>query len=983
MSAGPSQGLYTIAPGHPFLRDLARGIITRFHRPDDPLALASAIIFLPTRRAERQLREELIAAAETEALIMPSIRVLGDVDEDEGQIDVQADLGELDPEISRLERELILARRLDTLRKGTGSGGGFGVSLALAKSLAQLIDDAANEDGDLAGLADLAPADLAQHWEATVGLLRSATTEWPALLKSRRRMDPVERRNRLIRAYAMRLASTKPTTPFMVAGSSGSIRATADLMRVIAGLPQGAVVLDGLDTQLEAESWDCLPPSHPQFALKEALIHLGVDRHVVQPWIKGAAAITPRAIFLSEATRPPETADRWSARVERERAVMAAGVDGLSHLEAANEREEALAVALAIRETLETPTATAALVTADRMLARRVLAELRRWNIEADDSAGRPLAKTEAGATITLSLEAAMAGGAPLALLSMLKHPCMTLNRSRSWVLQTTRRLERRVLRRERITGGFDVIRRTIEALPAEDGDRVAMLDLLETAESGLKPLMAFIGGRHDLAAMATAHRDALDLLTCDHKTGHAGAWKGVDGEAAYGLLQDLIEAGTGAALHLTMEEYAVVVDNAARGVAVRPQGPRHQRVSIWGPLEARMQTADLIILGSLNEGVWPTNPADDPWLSRPMREQLKLSVPERRIGLAAHDFVAMAAQPRVLLTRAKRQGGAPANPSRFLLRLTTLAEGAAAPIPASPLLDIARRLDLTGPPVPAPRPMPRPPREARPRLLSVTRIETWVRDPYAIYAEQVLQLKPLDALMQARNARDRGMMIHKAIELFAGCQPDARDPFDILMTCGREAFGAALDEPDIRAFWWPRFCRAARWLADQETKWAAGRLASVVEKRCEYRLEDVDFTLTGQPDRIDRLASGGVRVIDYKTGAVPTKKQVAAFMAPQLPLLAAMAAAGAFGDDLKGHPEQLVYAHVSGGKIEGQVMLLENPAELVAELLARLRARIIQFDDEKTPYQPRRAVQSTRHRGDYDHLSRLDEWGGTNEAEL
>ena len=995
MAQGPGRvsatphGVYTIAPGRAFLTDLAEGLVARFDRDSDPMALAGATIFLPTRRAARALAEALTKATKRDAVVLPRIVTLGDVDEDEALIDAEADLGDLPPEIARLQREMILAERVAIFRRDSGSAGGFAVSLALARALARLIDEAANEDADLSGIADLVPADLALHWAQTVAFLALVTAEWPDIVKARGRMDPAERRSRLIRAYARRLAERRPDAPFIVAGSSGSIRASADLMKVIAGLPNGAVILDGLDTHLDAASWEVLPPSHPQFALKELLIHLGLDRMAVGPWRGSAGDAGARHRFLTEAMRPPDTADLWPRRKSAAASALKAGVAGLALIEAANEREEALAIALAMRRTLETPEKTVALVTPDRMLARRVAAELRRWGIAADDSAGMPLAKAEAGALMGLILAAAQSGGAPVDLLAMLKHPCAALGMERATMLRLVRRLERRVLRPSRVTGGFAEMRARLGETGADgtsrwgigDEERRAIGEVLTAAEDALAPLVALGRGAHGMERLTAAHAAALERLTRQAESGRAAIWRGADGEAGFALMQALAEAAEGG-VALTLADYAITFDGAARSVAVRPQGPRHARVAIWGPLEARMQSADLMILGGLNEGVWPQNPSDDPWLTRQMRATLKLSQPERRIGLSAHDFATMAAQPDVLLTRARRQNGAPSNASRFLLRLTALADGCGAPIPTDDALAMAQRLDAAARPKPAARPLPRPPLAARPRKLSVTRIETWVRDPYAIYARSILKLKKLEALAEPLSARDRGDITHAALEMFAKRQPWSVDPYEALVACGREAFGGLMDEPDVRAFWWPRYLRAARFLAGVEAEWAASRAGHVAELEAEHHFADVDFTLVGKPDRIDRLNTGGVRVIDYKTGAVPSAKQIASFMAPQLPLLAAMARAGAFGDVVKGPPAELVYAQLGGGKVEGKITELPDAEATTDELVRRLKALVQRFDDADWPYAPRVAMEKTRYGSDYDHLSRFDEWGEAAEGE-
>ncbi len=271
---------------------------------------------------------------------------------------------------------------------------------------------------------------------------------------------------------------------------------------------------------------------------------------------------------------------------------------------------------------------------------------------------------------------------------------------------------------------------------------------------------------------------------------------------------------------------------------------------------------------------------------------------------------------------------------------------------------------------------MPRPPYAARPRKLSVTRIETWVRDPYAIYARSILGLKVLDALSEPLGPRERGNAIHLALELFANRQPWRGDPYDALAACGREAFGALMNEPDVRAFWWPRYLRAARFLADREAEWAETRTHSVVEKDASHFYADVDFTLTGKPDRIDALKGGGVRVIDYKTGGVPSNRQIERFMAPQLPLLAAMARAGAFGPEMRGAPAELIYAQLGGGKTQGKITALPEPEATTDELERRLKELVRKYDDEAQAYTPRAAMEKTGYGSDYDHLSRFDEWG-------
>jgi ATP-dependent helicase/nuclease subunit B len=416
-------------------------------------------------------------------------------------------------------------------------------------------------------------------------------------------------------------------------------------------------------------------------------------------------------------------------------------------------------------------------------------------------------------------------------------------------------------------------------------------------------------------------------------------------------------------------------------GVTVRPRFGLHPRLHVLGLLEARLQRFDRMILGGLNEGTWPADPAADPWMSRPMRIAFGLPAPERTVGLAAHDFVQAASAPEVFLTRAEKVGGAPSVPCRWLTRLDTALT--AAGLDPARLRDARARiwvgaLDAPDAVRPAAPPEPRPPVATRPRRLSVTEIGTWMRDPYAIYARHVLRLRALDPLEAEPGPAERGTFMHTALDAFvrdhrAALPPDA---LERLLDAGRAAFGDALARPEVHAFWWPRYLRAARFLAGVETEWAANRAGHIAEIEATHHFADVDFTLVGKPDRIDRLKSGGVRVVDYKTGSVPTKKQIASFMAPQLPLLAAMARAGAFGDVVKAPPAALVYAQLTGGKVEGKITELPDAEATTDELERRLKELIVRFDDASWPYAPRVAMEKTRYGSDYDHLSRFDEWG-------
>ncbi len=243
--------------------------------------------------------------------------------------------------------------------------------------------------------------------------------------------------------------------------------------------------------------------------------------------------------------------------------------------------------------------------------------------------------------------------------------------------------------------------------------------------------------------------------------------WRDEDGEAAAIFFDEFREAAPGLP-PLDPHAYPGLLRALAMKVPVRPRFNRHRAIAILGPLEARLQSFDLVILGGLNEGSWPGAASADPWFSRPMREKLGLEQPERSIGLAAHDFAMLAAGGEVLITRAAKVEGAPTIASRWLQRMMQLTAGLGLRDRRRPVCPRrARALRMSQALEQAQPPMPKPPTEARPRKLSVTEIETWLRDPYAIYAKHVLKLKPLDPLDAPIGPLERGQALHRALELY------------------------------------------------------------------------------------------------------------------------------------------------------------------------------------------------------------------------
>ena len=959
--------VFTIPPGVPFLSALAAGI--RRQIGDDPLVLARATVLLPNRRAVRALGEAFLAAGDGKALLLPRLAAVGDVDEDELVLTGSAASldAELPPAIDPLARSLLLARLVEARGDLTPSPA---AALKLAEALAELLDAVQIEEIAFDAFANLVPEEYARHWGQTLAFLEILREAWPRILEDRGQMDPQARRVKLVRALAAHWQA-KPPGPIWAAGSTGSVPATAHLLSVVARLPEGAVVLPGLDTTADAATWEAIgaDPAHPQYGLNQLLRRMEVLREDVQAWPD--AAPTPRATLIATALLPASRTAQWRTRPVFDDAAFA----GLTRIEAPDGESEAGAVALLLRETLEMPGRTAALVTADRNLARRVAAKLGRWGIEIDDTAGRPLARTPPAALLRLTAAALHADLAPVALMALLKHPLVSLGRTRVAHLADIRRLEKSALRGARPAPGLIGLRAHVAGQGFDE--------LLARLEAALAPVGAASG---DLAGLFDFHVRAAEALSRDENAEPA-IWRGEAGEALARFVGDTraaadVRVASDTPWLLEPARFADLLDALLDGATFRPAHGGHPRLAIRGTIEARLVGADRVILGGLVEGVWPADTPEDPWLSRPMRAAVGLSPPERQVGLAAHDFAQALAGPEVILTRARKRDGAPVLPSRWLQRLEALAGGdphwqKTASNAASAWARTLAGSGEKGYPLAKPKPMP--PTEARPRRLAVTRIETWIRDPYAIYARYCLGLKPLDPLDADLDAMERGNLFHLALERFSLAFPRDLPPdaTDRLVAIGAEIFAPVLPRPAVRAFWWPRFNEVAAWfVADERVRRAAGAYPCVVES--EGMIEFDGFTLTAKADRIDRDASGELLILDYKTGRPPSAKQVRTGFSPQLPLTAAIAARGGFAGVAAAAAAELAYIRLGSPKSPGERRVVARGAEapaLAESQFEALRALVRAYASPTQPYLARPRPQFVKHEGDYDHLSRWREW--------
>lgn len=983
----PGSRWFNIPSHRPFAEDLAQGLYDGL-APLGPEALADAVVLTPTRRGARALADAFIKASGGVAVLPPQMRPLGDLEAGEAPFepgDLALDLpAAIDPLRRRFELTRLVAELADDVPGGLSSAS---AALELADALGSFLDGLQIEGveigGRLAGLVDV--AELAAHWEVSRNFLDKALTLWPARLQSLGLVDVSQRRVRLLERLAERWLQTPPQGVLVAAGSTGTAPATRALLIAVAAAPRGAVVLPGLDQDLDDKAWAKVDVQHPQGALRRLLEAAKLTKGEVGVWPasrREAPHERWRRRIINEALRPAEETADWlrviqTMKAERTDAIEV-GLSGLSLVSARTEEEAATSAALLLRETLETPERTAALVTPDQALARRVVAKLARWGVIPDSSAGESLAGSRCGVLAALVARAVVEPLSPVVLLGLLKHPYARLGDSGM--------LERLALRGPRAHSWLELTAR-LAAAPESQALIERLQAVVELASGSGDPESPGLAARRVTMAMEALCSDA------EGRTGDL--WTGHGGEAMARLLSGLIGEGD-AMPAVSPRQFADLLRRLMEGETLRAGGATHPRLRILGAIEARLVRADRLILAGLEEGVWPGGAGIDPFLSRPMRETLGLPSPERRIGLSAHDFAQAACAPDVILLHTERREGAPAVKSRWLWRLESLARGADLTIPGRPdVLAWARTLDAPDAYRPYPRPSPKPPVEHRPDGLFVTRIEALTRDPYAVWARDILRFHALERPDEQVEARARGTAIHAAFEHFTLAHPkdlpdDAARIFEDLYMGELARAGMPRDALAREA---ALAGEAARWVVELEAFRRADGRDIHVEKTGKLTREIAGrpFTLAAKADRIEISPDGLGHVLDFKTGGAPSKKMVQSGFSPQLTLTAAILARGGFAEIGRAEPGELTYLQVTGRRPPGREEVRATPdgdndkvlnsrdaADKALEGMVQLVER---YADPARGYTSRVAPQFVKlYVSDYDHLARVFEWSTSGE---
>lgn len=981
MSRAGIPTLFTIAPNLPFADALAAGLIARVGA--DPLRLSELIILLPNRRAVRALREAFLRLNDGQVCLLPLMRPIGDVDEEEITF-LGAGLNRNDtafpPAISETRRQLELQRLIARWAAvGTGAAMSSAQGWRLAGELAKLMDQVETQSLSFDKLADLVPDNLSKHWQITLDFLTIVSEVWPKFLGEVGLMNPAARRDIMLRQLASAWSKNPPRGDVIAAGSTGSIPAARELLSVVARMSGGAVVVPGLDRDIDEECWQAIDEVHPQYMLKELLNAMGVARNEVENWplpqdIKFTAGVSDERVeIMREVMRPSSTTAEWLKLPPIKRDAKKV-FKGMRLITTSTRREEAAAIALLMRESLETPSRTAALVTPDRVLARHVRAALMRYGIDIDDSAGITGGESPVGTYLSLMIAAADASFAPVPLLALLKHPLASGGTDRIKFLGIVRKLDEYVLRGVRPKAGLAGIlaaSKTSKYMSAKDCDQ------LEHALAPVGDLNTLLeaGAECEISSLLEAQIKAAEHLAASRDTSGADRlWRGDAGEALSNHFGSLLEDMQ--PHHKTSaSDYPALFAEWLSAVTVRPKWGRHPRLYIWGAIEARLQRADLMIVGGLNEGTSPPDAGADPWMNRDMRRQFGLPTPEQRVGQATHDFLQALGASSVVMTRAEKVDGTPTVPSRWLFRIkAVMGELPGSGEPWQHWIEAMDRPTVVQPVEP---PEPRPPVEFRPKSLPVTSVELWMRDPYALYAKAILRLRKLDPLDDKPSAADKGTLIHQALERFHA--EDGPRTGEVakkrLRAIGEQVFQTVINQPTVYAFWWPRFMNIVEWFVADEESRSAGFDVVGTEVAAKKLVPGTGFTLRAIADRLDHCRdSGAIMVIDYKTGAVPQGKDIKAGVAPQMPLEGWLAAVGAFENIEKADVLGLAFWKVSGGTPPCEIKPIKDHEDRIDEAISGLTALIKHFDKPSASYLSRPRPEMAKY-GDYDHLARVKEW--------
>lgn len=943
---------------------------------DKPEELAEVLFLLPSRRACQNLKEAFVRQNGSAPTILPQIRPIADAENDEIYLSENRDFSfEIPPAVPPFYRTLVLTKMIMQKPQKWGLGNiSTAQAYALAQNLAELIDLTKEHELSFDNIANIVREEYAEHWQQILQLLTIITVHWPKILQEEGFVDSSTRKISLLREQLKIWQQNSPMQKIVIAGTTAGFPLLKKLIKVVLNFTNSEVYLYGIDNYLSENDWEKVDENHPQFELKELLSFLELKRSDILPL--ESSKITPKERFVSEIMRPASTTSEWQKIVHNK--FQNSDFDYLKILNCTDLRQEAYAISLIMREVLETPEKTAALITTDRNLARRTVAELKRWNIIADDSSGQPLHLSPIGIYLRLIINVLEQNFSQVSLLALLKHPFTKCNLPADEYKIAVYHIEQKWRNNK-----------TAQNLSSEQEN------LLNYLYATLKPLNdLYIAPQLNFAQLFEAHIKAAEKLAdTPQKSGDKIIWRQ---EAGITAAKFVAEFSTQAQIlgNIPSNDYAKMLAAILSERTVRVQFGQHPRLKILGPIEARLQHFDITIIGEANEGKWPQAPQADMWMSRPMKKKFGMPLPERAIGVAAADFAHLLHGKKVYITRAEKDGGTPTAKSRWLLRLETVLAANYADLPEKEIKNAyefiydkkyvswAKNLERASTEEIAFHkllpPAPKPPLYARPRKLSAGKFAEWMADPYSIFARYILKLYPLDKLDKPLNAADYGNLIHDMLSEFNNKYPATYPPKEKAVKELEQIALKLLEErtvpPETAAFWKPNIAAAIEWIAETEEKYRQNikLLHNEVCGKFIYQAKGGDFALEARADRVEETVDGKINIIDYKTGSTPNTKAVISGYSPQLSVEAIIAENGGFPTVKAAQINSVSYWKI--GK-EVTELKPENSAEAIKNAEQKIKNLIEVFDDENTPYYSHPNPAQSSSNADYEHLSRYLEW--------
>lgn len=929
--------IYTVNLSDDFSKKLVDFIL---NQSSDPFELAQMTIILPNKRACQNVRLAFIQKQNANATLLPKLIPLYELDGLEQNM----------PPVIQPDHRLFLLAKLCAQKPNVS---GMDQALKMALSLAGILDEFYQFEIDLTRISDLVPEkNFAEHWNETLVFLDIITKAWPLVLKEKNLIDKMDQNIRLINYYTQKWQENPPQNTIIIAGFNGNIPAVCRLLNVVHHLKKGYVFLNGLEQQVEKTTYDNAKDDYFQYGFKKLLDFLKIESKQVHNL---SDSYSERERFITDSLRPAEDTDAWRILP----AFSQKTLQNVHRIDCENPDQEALSIALILRKTLEIPGKTAALVTTDRTLARRVIVEMNRWGVSLNDTAGKPLVKTPVGIFLMLLAEWGLHPD-DAHLIALLKHPLTADGQNPAQL----RILAKKAEQKARANG--EKLTLSLKSAPQLEAFQHLFQNNLLTSFTKL------LNQHIELAEQ---------LAASDQQNGSERLWNHDDGEAAFSFLTEL-RAYADLLGDIEPAQYPVLLDLLMNQIQVRPKYGTHPRLSILGPIESRFFHPDVCVLGGLNEGVWPLIPESGPWLNRPMRQKLGLPSLESKIAESALDFAHNFCAPEVYITRSLKVDGTPTIPSRFISRMEAVAEAVHISFPVkSPLL--AQKVNQPTDFITLQRPAPTPPVSERPRRLSVTEIKTWMSDPYSIYAKHILKLKPLKDLGENQKPQFFGSALHEALHRFVSDMPHSVDEKALFNLFKEELSRYPFTQTEL-SFYEPKLKRIAQWFIQQQQERLKWVQKTISEQAGETLLQPKGepFKLVCRADRIDLMSNQTIEIIDYKTGSVPKPTAIKHGYEPQLPLEAYILSQKGF-DGIPPLPVQaLSYWKISGKENASHIASAIGSSDkettiedLIQQAVQKLILLIDTFDNPDTPYESCPVPAHVPQYNDYAHLARIQEW--------